>query len=156
MMRMFLFSQYQKWHAILAKKQEFTVLLCRVSGFETLRLFSGPNISPANANSRIQVLQPRVWIGGQQKAVDGKAAWCYRRLVNRARVIMDTRPRPVLRAARQPRLHGIQVDILDLPVVLADRAQSAIKESGLPNRPRFVAAGVEAQGGAYLDRFHHR
>src|ERR1017187_7561062 len=84
-------------------------LVLRLCGFSQARAFPS-----ANVKGRIQVLYPRVWIGGEQNAVDGKAARCYRRLVNRSRVVMDTRPRPVFRAACQPRLHGIPVDILDL------------------------------------------
>src|ERR1039458_5373013 len=43
-------------------------LVLRLCGFSQTRAFP-----PANANSRVQVLRPPVWIGGQQEAVD--AGW---------------------------------------------------------------------------------
>jgi len=79
--------------------------------------------------SSAALLNPGVCNGGQQNAVDGKAAGGRRRTIQAALIVMDARPRPVFRAARQPRPDGIQMNVLRLLVVLLHGAECPIKEA---------------------------
>ena len=47
-------------------------------------------------------------------------------------VIIVARPSPIFRAADQPGLDRVKVDVLDLLVVFLDGAQGAVEEPGLP------------------------
>jgi len=47
-------------------------------------------------------------------------------------VLVVTRPLPIFRAAGQPGLDRVKVDVLDLLVVFLDGAQGAVEEPGLP------------------------
>ncbi len=47
-------------------------------------------------------------------------------------VLVVARPSPIFRAARQPGLDRVQVDVLDLLVLFLDGALGAVEEPGLP------------------------
>ena len=57
--------------------------------------------TPSNACTRV---------GGQQHAIDRQTAGSHGRIGEVTGVIMDARPRPILRTLRQPRLHRVQVN----------------------------------------------
>jgi hypothetical protein len=100
-------------------------------------------------------LYPSPFIGGQQHAIHRQPARRGDGALGAARVIVHARPRPLLRPAYQPCLHGIPMDILYLGVVLLHGAQSPIQEAGLLQRPPFAPGTVNPLGRAILDGFHH-
>jgi hypothetical protein len=59
-------------------------------------------------------LYPSPFIGGQQHAIHRRPARRGGGALNAARVIVHARPRPLLRPAYQPCLHGIPMNILYL------------------------------------------
>ena len=61
------------------------------------------------------LLNPGVCMGGQQDAVDGKGTGGCGCTIQAGLIVMDARPRPVFRAARQPRPHRIQMNRMHRP-----------------------------------------
>ena len=70
-----------------------------------------------------------VRVGGQEHAINRQAAGSHGRIGDVAGVIMDARPKPILRTAYEPRLHRVHVNILHFFVIFPHRPQSAVKEA---------------------------
>ena len=84
--------------------------------------------------------------GGQQDAIDRLAAGIHGRIHEVSGVIMDARPRPVLRTADQARLHRVQVKILHLFVIFPHGPQGAIKKAWLEERSSAGKGSAELFG----------
>jgi len=105
--------------------------------------------------SSAALLNPGVCIGGQQNAVDGKAAGGRGCTIQAALIVTDARSRPDFRAARQPRPHRIQMNGLHLLVVLLHRAQRPIKEASLEQASDFPTRTVDPLRRSIFDGFYH-
>ena len=79
-------------------------------------------------------------------AVNGQAAPAVSLCRAHAGIFVHARPLPVLRALHQPRHHLVEVNILHLPVIFLDGAQSTI-------RPASFAA-CKSRSKAFLDDPH--
>jgi len=96
------------------------------------RLFR-PVMEPSNSRARV---------GRYPDTVHDQTATFLLLLSAHAGVLVVARPSPIFRAADQPGLDRVKVDVLDLLVVFLDGAQGSVEEPGLPHLVARTTASV--------------
>ena len=72
-----------------------------------------------------------------------------------SRVILHTRPLPLLGAFEEAGPHWVEMNVFHFLVIFLNPSQSAVEKSRLPEKAPLSSARIDAKRRAHLDRFHY-
>ncbi len=120
--------------------------LCRNNGERRASFFREPAAFPPNSSP---------FIGRQRYTMDGQSAIRPKGCAQASRVIVRTRPLPLLGAFDQAGPHWVEMNVLHFLVIFLNRSQSAVEKSRLPEKAPLSSARIDGKRRARLDRFHY-
>ena len=110
-------------------------LIARLGITET---HSRPHVSNHNPSSESP------FIGRQQYTIDGQGGIGPKGCAQASRVIVHTRPLPLLGAFDEPGPHWVEVNVFQILVLSLNAWQSAVEKSPLPEKAPLSSARIDA------------